>query len=146
MREQVHTIIAITVLVGIMSVSAGAQNSATTIIANIPFEFNVGDTTMPAGKYTIRCTNPASGGKALVLRSHDGFSVLIMTNIVIRKVAEGGQLVFNRYGDRYFFAQAWYPASSIGMQAPKSRSETKIVRDLASGRPKTVTVTLTPRH
>ena len=45
--------IALLVLVGSMAVAANAQNGGRRLVANIPFQFNVGDKTMPAGEYTI---------------------------------------------------------------------------------------------
>jgi len=66
MKKQLYTIMAITLLVGIMSVSGRAQNSAAPhLTTNIPFEFSVGNKTMPAGEYTVSCINPASDLKVL---------------------------------------------------------------------------------
>jgi hypothetical protein len=126
---------AITMLVGIMSVSARAQNNATRIIANIPFEFSVGNQTMPAGEYTVSCTNPASDLKVLQLRTRDGHeSVMLRTGSVNRNAPGDAKLVFNRYGNQYFFAQAWFQADGTGMQASKSRSEKQIARELAANK------------
>ncbi len=33
------------------------------------------------------------------------------------------RLVFNRYGNQYYFAQAWLVAQNVGMQAVKSKQE-----------------------
>jgi len=114
--------------------TAKAQNSGTThLIANIPFEFSVGNKTLPAGEYTVRCLNPSSDLKVLQLRSRDGLVVaMVLTNSVIGKSQETARLIFNRYGDDYFFTQAWMPADNTGMQAPKSRSEKRIARELAN--------------
>lgn len=113
--------------------TAKAQTSGSTpLIASIPFEFSVGNKTMPAGEHTIRCINPASDLKVLQLRSSDGHVVaMVRTNSVIGKSQETARLIFNRYGDDYFFTQAWLPADNTGMQAPWSRSEKRIARELA---------------
>ncbi len=122
MKKQAYTIMTITMLVGIMSISARAQNNATRLSANIPFEFSVGNQMMPAGEYTITCTNPTSDLKVLQLRTRDGHeSVMLRTSSVIRNAPGDAKLVFNRYGNQYFFAQAWFQADSTGMQASKSR-------------------------
>ena len=61
MKKQAYTMIALLVLVGSMAVAAQAQTSGhTKLISNIPFEFNVGNTTLPAGEYTVAQVNPAS--------------------------------------------------------------------------------------
>ena len=135
MKKQAYTIMTITMLVGIMSISARAQNNATRLSANIPFEFSVGNQTMPAGEYTITCTNPTSDLKVLQLRTRDGHeSVMLRTSSVIRNAPGDAKLVFNRYGNQYFFAQAWFQADSTGMQASKSRSEKQIARELAGNK------------
>jgi len=136
MKKQLYTIMAITLLVGIMSVSGRAQNSAAPhLTTNIPFEFSVGNKTMPAGEYTVSCINPASDLKVLRLRARDGHeSVMLRTNSVSRNAPGDAKLVFNRYGNQYFFAQAWFQADSTGMQASKSRSEKQIVRELAANK------------
>ena len=52
MKKQAYTMIAMIVLVGSMAVAAQAQTSGRTrMIANIPFEFSVGNQTLPAGEY-----------------------------------------------------------------------------------------------
>jgi hypothetical protein len=127
----VVTIMALLAVAGLSSANAQTQSSVQ-LKANIPFEFNVGNQTMPAGEYTVRCTNPSSDMKVLQLRSSDGHeSVLVRTSSVIGKLQDGARLVFYRYDDQYFFAQAWLPSDSIGMQAPKSRKENRMARELA---------------
>jgi hypothetical protein len=85
---------------------------------DIPFAFSVGDKTLPAGEYIVRCVNTASDLKILQLHNQTGsVSVLVQTNSVIGKTQESAKLVFNRYGDRYFFAQSWLVGDRSGMQA-----------------------------
>jgi hypothetical protein len=65
---------------------------------------------------------------------------------VIGKTQEDAKLVFNRYGDHYFFAQAWLPADNIGMQASKSRNEKQIARELAGTKLPRESVAITARR
>ena len=137
MKKQAYMIITMMVLLTVAGVStAQAQTSGNTEVrADIPFAFSVGNKAMPAGEYALRCTNPASDLKVLELRSRDGrASVMVRTNSVIGRTPEVAKLVFSRYGDQYFFAQAWLPADNIGMQVPQSRSEKRIARELAAAR------------
>lgn len=128
--------------------SAKAQSSGGTILeVDIPFAFSVGDKTLPAGEYRVRCVNTASDMKILQLRNKAGrASVLVHTSSVIGKTQENATLVFNRYGDRYFFAQAWLVGDNIGMQARKSRSEKATASELASIRRATEMVALTSKR
>ena len=61
MKKHLNTLMAIIILVGAFAASAQAQaNSSQKVLANIPFAFNVGNTNLPAGKYTVTVLNPAS--------------------------------------------------------------------------------------
>lgn len=78
-------------------IGAAAQEPRMT--ANIPFDFTVGHTKMPAGKYRI--SSPADW--VLRLQSADDTSA---ANIVSLRSGEApgttSELVFRKYGDRYF--------------------------------------------
>ena len=133
MKKQLYMVITIIALLTVAGLSNANAQSTVELKANIPFAFSVGNKTMPAGEYSVRCTNPNSDMKVLQIRSSDGpESALVMTSSVIGKRQDDAKLVFYRYGDQYFFAQAWLPSDSIGMQAPKSRSEKQMARELAA--------------
>jgi hypothetical protein len=147
MKRHVYTIVALMVLVGSMAVAAQAQTgSRTQLVANIPFQFNVGDKAMPAGEYTVSQVNPSSDHAVLQLRSKDGKSTIMiqMTNM-IGKANETALLVFNRYGSDSYFAEAWIPSDAGGLQAPKSKSERAARQELAGVKPATETVALKAR-
>ena len=134
MKKQLYmvvTMIALLTVAGLSSAQAQTQPGLQ-LKASIPFAFSVGSRTMPAGEYIVRCTNPSSDTKVLQIRSIDGReSALVRTSSVIGKSQDDAKLVFYRYRDRYFFAQVWLPADSIGMQAPKSRAEKQAQQELA---------------
>ena len=144
MKKQAYTMIAMIVLVGSMAAAAKAQTSGRTkLIANIPFEFNVGNKTLPAGEYTVAQINPASDHAVLQLRSRGGSaSAMAQMGSVIGKAQESAKLIFNRYGNQYFFAQAWVDGDNTGLQAPKSRAERHIDRELAGMKPTSEAVAL----
>ncbi|HKP35286.1 MAG TPA: hypothetical protein VJT71_00400 [Pyrinomonadaceae bacterium] len=144
MKKQAYTMIALVVLVGSMAVAAQAQNnSRTRMTANIPFEFSAGNKDLPAGQYEISEVNPASQPAALRLRSKDGsVSVLMQMNAVVGRTRESAKLIFRRYGSHYFLAQTWADGESTGLQAPRTRYERAIERELAAIKPSTVTIAL----
>jgi hypothetical protein len=116
-----------------MAVAAQAQNNGRRLVATIPFQFNVGDKTLPAGEYTVTQTNPASDRAVLQVRSIDGrSSALIQMNNAIGKASERSRLVFNRYGNQQYFAAAWIEGDANGLQASKSRNERATERELAA--------------
>jgi hypothetical protein len=144
MKKQAYIMIAMIVLVGSMAVAAQAQTSGRThLIANIPFEFSVGGKTLPAGEYTVRQVNPASDHAVLQLRSKDGSAgAMVQMGSVIGKAQDGAKLIFNRYGDQYFFAQAWVDGDTTGLQAPRSAVEHAAERELAGIKAKTESIAL----
>ena len=148
MKRQAYTIISMIVLVGSMAVAAQAQTSGRTqLVASIPFEFNVGNKTLPAGEYTVRQVNPASDHAVLQLRSKDGeATAMVQMTTVIGKAQESAKLIFNRYGNHYYFAQAWVDGENAGLQAPKARSERAAKRELAGIKMATESVALSSRR
>jgi hypothetical protein len=135
MKKQFYMLITVIALLTVAGLSNANAQSSVELKANIPFAFSVGNKTMTAGEYTVRCTNPNSDIKVLQIRSSDGpESALVTTRSVIGKTQDDAKLVFYRYGDQYFFAQAWLSSDSIGMQAPKSRSEKQTARELATSK------------
>jgi hypothetical protein len=125
MKRYLNTTIVMIILVGAVTASAYAQAAGTQpVVANIPFDFNVGSKTLPAGKYTITVVNPASDQKVLQIRSSDGRSTAItQTTGVIATASEKTKLVFHRYGDHYFFAQAKIAGDTMVLAALKSKAE-----------------------
>ena len=145
MKKQAYTLIAMVVLVGSMAVAAQAQTGrGTQLIANIPFEFRVGSKTLPAGEYTVSRLNPAFSHPILQLRSRDGrANILVHMQGVIGKEQENTTLIFNRYGNQYYFSQVWVGGDNSGLEAPKSRAERAAERELAGIKARKEAVALT---
>jgi hypothetical protein len=133
----------ILMLAAVLTVGAQAQTvSGQQVLASVPFEFNVGNTTLPAGKYVITVLNPTSDRRILQVRSTDGrSSAMILTSAVIGKAADNAKLVFHRYGDRYFFAQAHLAGDATTLAAVKSRAERAEQAVAKSGKKGVITIT-----
>ena len=145
MKKQAYTMIAMIVLVGALALVAQAQSISTPFIANIPFEFNVGDQKLPAGKYMVRVRD--SGAGLLQISTIDGRKrALVFMRAVQSEAQNHAKLVFNLYGGHYFFAQAWGAGERTGMQAPQSRAERNVIRELAGIKPQTKAIALTTRQ
>jgi hypothetical protein len=123
MKKYFNIAIAMIILVGAFTVHAQTAGSQP-VLANIPFDFHVGTKKLPAGKYTVTVINPASDRKVLQIRSSDGRSAAItQTTGIIATASENTKLVFHRYGDQYFFAQAKMAGETMGLAALKSNME-----------------------
>ena len=133
-------IMIIAALAGVLAVSAEAQTSSTQrVIANIPFAFSVGKTTLLAGRYAITVLNPTSDRKTLQIRSMNGrASAIVLTMTSEGKVSDTAKLVFDRYGDQYFFAQAQLPGDATSLAAVRTKQY--IDKQVAKAGKKTVVV------
>ena len=106
-----------------LAVSAHAQTSSVQrMTATIPFEFSVGKTTLPAGKYTITVLNPTSDRKPLQIRSVNGrSSAIVLTMTSKADLSDNAKLVFERYGDQYVFAQAQLAGDATTLAAVRTK-------------------------
>lgn len=132
----------IVMLAGVFAASAQAQtSSAQRVIASIPFTFDVGKTTLPAGRYTITVLNPTSDRKILQIRSLNGrSSAMILTTGVLGNVSDDAKLVFERDGDRYVFAQAQMAGDETSLAAVRSKSDRANKNAMAKSTKKSVVV------
>jgi hypothetical protein len=107
--------------------SAMAQGRA--VQANVPFDFTVGNTHVPAGTYTIW----APGSSSLIELRNDSAKV----NIFQSAYADGHQpkankLVFAKYGDQYFLHEILCSTNDLSMQVPTSKAEKRMQSQQAS--------------
>ena len=123
MKRFFYIPLAAAMLVGALATSVQAQSgSSQRIVASIPFSFSVGKTILPAGKYTITVVNPSSDHSILQIRSSNGrSSAMTTTTGVTGIVSENSKLVFERDGDRYYFAQAQMAGNSTSLAAVRAK-------------------------
>lgn len=147
MKKQAYIVIAMIALVGSMAITATAQTSSrTSVIVNIPFEFNVREKVMPAGDYTVTHINPASDRVVLQLRSKNGeSSAMIQMDSRRDKAQSHSTLLFRRYGSKYFFAELWVEGEGNGLRASKCRAERAAATQLEIARSTTGTIALRVR-
>jgi hypothetical protein len=67
---------------------------------------------------------------------------MIQTTSVLRNAAGDANLVFHRYGDRYFFAQAQMAGDATSLAAIKSKAERAEKEAIARAGKKSVVVIL----
>lgn len=123
------TMLMLLVAVALAAAVVSANAQSTPVKANIPFEFVVGDKTLPAGTYTAK---PATAGGALTIQSADGKNSAVRLSDPTEQMNKSrARMVFHRYGHNYFLAQVWNGESS-GRELTKSKQERAIERELAS--------------
>ena len=141
MKRLLHLTIAIMIVYGVFAINGQAQtNVSPTMRADVPFTFTVGDKTLPAGVYTVSILNPNSDRKTLQIRNENGrVSAIVQTfGANSSLAARNPKLVFRRYGDRYFFAQAQMAGDDTSLAANKTRAERATQRALKHGDSSTV--------
>jgi len=94
---------------------------------DVPFDFVVGDQTLPAGQYTVRQDAPRG---TVLIRSLDWKvgQFRIANKVHAGRVPDRSQLVFRRYGSKNFLARIWVAGSEYGSELPKSAFESEISR------------------
>jgi len=121
----------------LMTLAAAAASASalsfTNIRANIPFDFTIGEKTLPAGKYTLQRISP-NGTDTLLIRSEDGKAGAIGLTNAVRASTSPTQtkLIFHRYGNSYFLSEVWTDGDDIGRRLLQSRSERELERELAA--------------
>jgi hypothetical protein len=115
--------------------AAASANAQLTIPirAKIPFDFNVGDKKLPAGKYTFSRLSGFSDSKTMSVSSADARAHVFQSTFEARilKAKNDSTLVFHKYGDQYFLEQIFEGGEQEGNQLPESRSERTIRLQLA---------------
>jgi hypothetical protein len=116
----------------LLAVGVGqAQNESPVLKVRIPFTFNVGKQTFPAGQYSLRPLLQ----NTISLRDQAG---QVLTNIGTNSVEASKapttvKLLFNEYGGQYFLAQIWQAGDGIGREVVRSSTEIEMARKYPPG-------------
>ncbi|HMD39924.1 MAG TPA: hypothetical protein VKH15_11620 [Candidatus Acidoferrum sp.] len=140
------------VMTGIMALTVMASTQVAhaqdALVVNIPFEFIAGNTTMPAGEYSVKVSGP-QGTLLIINRTSASASVLMTTNPAAASEPQAAsKLVFNQYGNRYFLSQIWREGNANGRQLQKSsrEQETAQVAKLQDQMQVILVASLPPNH
>ena len=103
MKTQILAMAGAVVLLALMAGECRAQSRA--LEAKIPFAFEVGDKTMPAGNYRIE-SMATGAGSLQVIRSANGDAQVTLSAIAVpaKDANFGPALIFHRYGRNCFLA------------------------------------------
>ncbi len=129
MKKHALIFVAMLGLLATVAVTPVSGQTRVVMTADIPFDFTIGQTTLPAGKYSV-CDTGISG--TLAVRDEDGRTKVMFSAIYVApqdSPANAG-LQFHRYGDRYFLSKLWAPGAS-GRELPPSRAERELSSQLA---------------
>ena len=145
MKNRILRMGMISALLYVSALTVNAQAGGSFVIT-VPFDFSVSGKILPAGDYHFsRSTQTSDEGLRIRGRKHSAF-IQTKTAKSLDIVSET-QVVFMRYGNRFFLYQVWIAGSSTGREAFRSNEEQKAERDLArkAGKPETVSILVQPR-
>lgn len=114
-------------LAAVVLLTAGSLNAQTSkpVKANIPFDFDAGNKSYPAGAYRVGSIGQASDN--LSITGYGLTSGLAIAHSVQSNSPSGSsKLVFHRYGDRYFLYQIWVAGDDTGRELPTTRVEKEL--------------------
>jgi hypothetical protein len=113
-------------------VAKAQMDAVSRIQANVPFDFTVSETRLPAGKYEIRRLDDEVSN-ILEMRSANGRITVAFTAEDAQRqddqIASKTELIFDKVGDQYFLSQVWVAGSASGSELPKSRKQKRLDAD-----------------
>ena len=97
------------------------------VTITIPFDFTVGQTTLPAGTYTIDRTSANTTEVFSICDASRQVKAVFNTHTVETEgLSAMVRLEFRQYGDRYFLGQMW-----LGSNSGHELSQSSLERELA---------------
>jgi len=133
MKKQVRSFTILGLLLVMTAVSVRAQSERSKL-TNIPFNFIVGQKTLPAGEYTVE-PNRRDYDQVWLVQNREGDASALFTTMPIRanQTQEETKLVFHKYGDQYFLSQIWTPGGNSGSELLMPRLERELAKNAVKG-------------
>lgn len=130
-RRLLSLLIALLFAIAIYPAKAHAQIIGD-LEVNIPFQFHAGNTKLPAGTYHIH-TLDNTDLKLMEISSADGSvsALFEVRDAEANSTPAKSELVFNKYGDRYFLAKLYDEGNANGSAVLKSAYEQRISQQTA---------------
>jgi hypothetical protein len=101
---------------------------------DIPFQFHVGNVKLPPGKYNIHVLDNSDLTVMEITRADGSSSALFEVRDAETKSAPGkSELVFNKYGNRYFLEKLFDESNPSGSAVVKSGYEKRIAQAAPEG-------------
>ena len=121
MKKQVLTIIALLSFIFTLAIAGSVTGRMMTI--DIPFDFTVGNKSLPAGHYTIERVN--GGVESLAIHCNETNTSVMTLTYSGKSIKEEtpASLVFRHYGDTYFLTEVWEQGRDAARQLPQSSAE-----------------------
>ena len=122
--------------------AASRLGSYTGVVAQVPFEFVVGDKIIPAGQCIVQPATLAE--ETMLIRNADAKvdAFTRASTAETRKAAGANALIFHKYGDRYFLSAIQLEGTRTIYEMPQSRAEAEMKAQKVPSVEKTVLTNL----
>src|ERR1700730_11206128 len=99
---------------------------------DIPFQFYAGNAKLPAGEYVVRMLDN-SNLRVMEIRAADGSTSALfgVEDAQVNSAPPESELIFNKYGNRYFLAELFDEGNPDGSRVPESSLEKRISKKVA---------------
>jgi hypothetical protein len=115
---------AVMATVALLSFPSVAAAQTTSMRVSIPFEFHVGNQTLPAGKYVVQRI-----GDSLRITDRKGHTASAISNAVsLKSMGAKTEIVFNQYGRHFFLAEARWEGYMTGRGLLRSKAEIELAK------------------
>jgi hypothetical protein len=145
--KSVYKFIAVLALLSALGATSFAQSARRTVI-HIPFDFVVGEKTLPAGRYRVEPVGHDSYTTWEVRSTSRRAGAIVLTTAIGGGAARAeSKLVFLKDGDTYILAEVW-PAdekAGRGFARPRRRTDTQSA-DAGKPGPETVTLVMSAQE
>ena len=130
MKRLVALSVSVMFLTVLLVAGAYGQTAAHIIKVKIPFAFEVGDKTFPAGAYSLLQSAPY----LISLRDSRGRTLANLVTATVERADTSGpaKLDFYADGERYVLARVWRDHDSLGHQIPISKRSTYLAKHSTS--------------
>jgi hypothetical protein len=125
MKNQLFALIGL----GLLLATASAYAQTGVVKANVPFNFIVDKTEVPAGQYVIQPIGYTGTALALENAKHEVVKMILPNSCQSSDAQAKTKLIFRRYGTRYFLAQIWTQGTSRGVELRRSPLENELALD-----------------
>ncbi len=124
-----HLLSSVIALVFALSIHPAKAHAQITgeLEVNIPFQFYAGDTKLPAGQYVVRMLDNTDS-KVMEISTPDGSTSALfeVEDAQADAAPSKSELIFNKYGNRYFLANVFDEGNPDGTRLPESQYEKRV--------------------
>lgn len=110
------------------SLSASAQSLENLMTIQVPFDFQVGEKSLPAGKYVIK-RDPQMPKLLLIQCPEQNILVAVYTiTLDLPKEPARTSLTFKEYGEKHFLTEVKVQGRGVGYALTRSKAEQKLAQ------------------